>query len=182
VIVDTDNPDVGIFLYQLDGVGNGVQFGTVVLESGQYIITVLPELQPGGAGFGTHFLGSTVVGRMSSSSSFVVRVRRRTRKVIRPTRPTDYASVLRPFRRLVVRDAVRPSFVGSFVRTVPSRTLLPTDRTGTGRPGRVRRTKRYVKRTSVRSPVPVPSSVRVYGRVTLVRLTLRYGYGTVTVS
>ena len=55
--VDTDNPDVGIFLYQLDGVGNGVQFGTVVLESGQYIITVLPELQPGGAGFGTHFHG-----------------------------------------------------------------------------------------------------------------------------
>ena len=52
--VDTDNPDIGILLYQFDGVGNGVQFGTVVLEPGQDIVAVLPELQPRGTGFGTH--------------------------------------------------------------------------------------------------------------------------------
>lgn len=52
--VDADNLDIGIFLYQFDGVGNGVQFGTVVLEPGQNIVAVLPELQPRGTGLGTH--------------------------------------------------------------------------------------------------------------------------------
>ena len=52
--VDADNLDIGILLYQFDGVGNGVQFGTVILEPGQYLVTVLPELQPCGTGLGTY--------------------------------------------------------------------------------------------------------------------------------